>query len=87
MHTTAGMALIVGASSVGLLIVFVLRRRLRPMTVDGLLAVVGLVVGVGGLFLQRHVGAGSWIVAPGLLAIIAPVHLHVVFAGEGPLRT
>ncbi|HEY7668295.1 MAG TPA: hypothetical protein VIE12_09250 [Actinomycetota bacterium] len=54
---------------------------------DALLALVGVAVALGGLALQHDVGVWSWIVAPLILAVALPLHVRVLFAGAGPLRT
>ena len=58
----------------------------RPVT-DLLLAVFGAVLGLGGLMVQSSVGPAAWILTPIALATIAVLHVRVLFAGSGPLRT
>jgi len=64
-----------------------LRTRLPPRVVDGLLAVEGAGLAVGGLLLVDDVGTASWIVGPAALALVTPLHVRALFAGEGPFRT
>ena len=64
-----------------------LRTRLPRGAVDGLLAVEGAGLAVGGLLLLDDVGTASWIVGPAALAIMTPLHVRALFAGEGPFRT
>jgi hypothetical protein len=54
---------------------------------DAVLAVVGVAIGLAGLAIQDDVHGWSWLVAPLLIGILLPLHVHVLFAGEGPLRT
>jgi hypothetical protein len=55
--------------------------------VDALLAVEGAGLAVGGLLLIDDVGTWSWVVGPAVLAIITPIHVRTLFAGDGPFRT
>jgi hypothetical protein len=75
------------ALTVLVLATFPLRTRLRPALVDAMLALGGAGIGEGGLLFVRDVEPGSWVVAPGLLAIAAVAHVRFLFAGEGPFRT
>lgn len=54
---------------------------------DLLLAVSGAVLGVGGLLVQSEVGLAAWLLTPIAVATIAVLHVRVLFAGSGPLRT
>jgi hypothetical protein len=63
------------------------RRRLPRIAVDGVSALAGAGLGVGGLLLLDDVGAASWIVGPLVLAVMAPLHVRALFAGAGPFRT
>ena len=74
------------ASVLAIVVALPLRTRLRPWLRDGLLAMAGAGLGVGGLLLQSDVELGSWIVAPVLLAIVAPLHARALFARGGPYR-
>ncbi len=53
--------------------------RCSPSKVAGL--------AVGGLLLVDDVGTGSWIAGPAALALMTPLHVRALFAGEGPFRT
>lgn len=64
-----------------------LRTRLPQPATDLLMALAGAGIGVGGLMTLDGVGTASWIVAPAILAVIAPLHVRALFAGEGPFRT
>jgi hypothetical protein len=64
-----------------------LRTRMPRRVVDVLLALEGAGLAVGGLFLVNEVGTGSWIAGPVALALMTPLHVRVLFAGEGPFRT
>ena len=58
----------------------------RPAT-DALMALAGAGIGVGGLLLLDDVGTASWIAAPVVLAVVAPLHVRALFARGGPFRT
>jgi hypothetical protein len=87
MHPAAGIAIIVVASVLAAVTGGRLRTRLPKPAIDVLMALSGAGIGAGGLMTLDGVGAGSWIVAPAILAIVAPLHVRALFAGEGPLRT
>jgi hypothetical protein len=59
----------------------------RTAVRDALLALAGVAIGLGGLAVQDDVSGWNWIVAPLLIGVLLPLHVHVLFAGEGPLRT
>jgi hypothetical protein len=86
MHETIAIAVLVGASILGFAVALPLRPRLDPRVRDSLMALAGAGLGVGGLLLQSDVEPGSWIVAPVLLAIVAPLHVRALFARGGPYR-
>jgi hypothetical protein len=54
---------------------------------DALLALAGVAIGFAGLAVQDDASGWSWVVAPLLIGILLPLHVHVLFAGDGPLRT
>ena len=87
MNVPAAWALVSASAIVLVLAAFPLRRRLHPRVVDGLVALAGAGIGVGGLLFLDDVGPGSWILAPVFLAIGALAHVRALFAGAGPLRT
>jgi|SoimicmetaTmtHMA_FD_contig_31_6342178_length_380_multi_3_in_0_out_0_1 hypothetical protein len=87
MHETVGAITIAVAGTLLVLTVWRLRPRMSPMGLDVLLALEGAAVGVGGLFFLDDVGMGAWILTPIALATIAVLHVKVLFAGSGPLRT
>jgi hypothetical protein len=87
MDPVGGWTALLAALAVLALATFPLRTRLRPAVVDAMLALGGAGIGVGGLLFLRDVEAGSWVVAPALLAIAAVAHVRFLFAGEGPFRT
>jgi hypothetical protein len=70
-----------------LLATFPLREKLAGPVVDGLLAVAGAAIGVGGLLFLDDVGPASWLVAPAFLAVGTIAHVRGLFAGDGPFRT
>ena len=63
------------------------RTRAPRAVVDGLLALAGVGVGIGGLLFLSDVTWGSWVAAPAFLAVAGIVHVRALFAGTGPLRT
>ena len=86
MTTTGLIVLAVCALAVVLTAGFV-RPRLPQGVVDALLAVAGAGLAIGGLLLLEDVGTASWIAGPAALAIMTPLHVRALFAGEGPFRT
>ena len=87
MHETAGAITIAVAGALLVLTVWRLRLRMSRTGLDILLALEGAAVGVGGLLFLEDVGLGAWILTPIALATIAVLHVKVLFAGSGPLRT
>lgn len=82
-----GTALVVASGVALLATVFALRNRRPARVIDMLFAVEGAALASGGLLLVDDVGAASWLAAPLVMAVTAPLHVRVLFAGEGPLRT
>lgn len=64
-----------------------LRGRLPRVLVDASLALEGATLAAGGLLFIDDVGAASWVVGPLALAMMVPLHVRALFAGEGPFRT
>jgi hypothetical protein len=87
MRQAAGIAIMLGASASAAIVGGPLRERLPGYWVDALMALAGAGIGAGGLLMFDAVGAGSWIAAPALVALIALLHVRALFAGEGPFRT
>ena len=87
MHPATGIALILGASVLAIVTGGWLRTSLPRPATDALMALAGAGIGVGGLLLLDDVGTASWIAAPAVLAVVAPLHVRALFAGEGPFRT
>ena len=58
------------------------RRKLT----DLLAAILGSGLGLVALSFQADVSTAAWVVTPVILAILAVVHVRVLFAGGGPLR-
>ena len=77
------MALIAGASLVGVLVVFGLWHRLPATAAYVLLTSCGACLGLGGLLVQEDVGTASWWVAPVTLGLLAPLHARLVFGKPG----
>jgi hypothetical protein len=83
-HVGAGIALIVAASAIGALIVFGLWRRLPAGLAFGSLAACGMALAAGSLLVQEDVGVASWLVGLGALAVVAPLHVRLLFGPPGP---
>ena len=82
-----GTVLLVVAAAAMVATTFTLRTRLPAGAIDLLLAAEGASLAVGGLLLVGDVGVASWLVGPLVVAVMAPLHVRVLFAGEGPFRT
>ena len=87
MHPAAGIAIVLVASVLAVVIGGRLRTRLPQPAIDMLMAVAGAGIGAGGLLILDDVGTASWVVAPAVLALIAVLHVRALFAREGPFRT
>ena len=73
--------------SVGLIGVSVgMLRRGTSWTALLLISLAGVGLGIGALLPQHGVRTVEWIVAPGVLAALLPVHSRLLFAGKGALR-
>jgi hypothetical protein len=82
-HVAAGIILIGAASAIGALVVFGLWRRLSVGLAFGSMAACGMGIAAGGLLVQEHVGAASWVVGLGALAVLTPLHMRLVFGPPG----
>lgn len=78
-----GIATIVAASALGLVVVFFLWRRMRPAAAFALMALCGVGVAAGGLLVQDDVSVASWVVALVVLGVLTPVHARLVFGPPG----
>jgi hypothetical protein len=87
MHPTGGIALILAAGLLAIVTGGWLRLTLPRLATDALMALAGAGIGVGGLLLLDDVGTASWIAAPAVLAVVAPLHVRALFARGGPFRT
>ena len=87
MNVVTGSAILVTSAVAILVTASFLRARVPPGLVDALLALEGAGLAVGGLLLVDEVGTGSWIAGPAALALLTPLHVRALFAGEGPFRT
>lgn len=87
MNAAGGIAIILAGSVLAVLIGGWLRALLPAPAIDALMALAGAGIGVGGLLMLDNVETASWIAAPAVLALIAPLHLRALFAREGPFRT
>jgi hypothetical protein len=83
-----GLAIVVlGASAIVVASALIVPRLRPPSRVaDALCAVAGAGLGLGALLPQHGVDAAEWIVAPVVIAALLPVHVRLLFAGEGFLR-
>lgn len=86
-HVELGTAILVASAVALLATTFALRNRRPARVIDLLLAVEGAALASGGLLLVDDVGAASWLAAPLVMAVMTPLHVRVLFAGEGPFRT
>ena len=87
MHPAAGIALILVAGVLAIVTGGWLRTTLPRPATDALMALAGAGIGDGGLMMLDDVGTASWIAGPLVLAVVAPLHVRALFAGEGPFRT
>jgi hypothetical protein len=82
-----GTALLAGSAGVLVAAAFPLRTRVPRIVDDGLLAIAGAGLAVGGLLQLRDVGAASWVIAPLVAAVAAVTTVRALFADGGPFRT
>jgi hypothetical protein len=87
MHPTAGVAIVVVASGMAVIVGGWLRTTLPPLATDALMALSGALIAVGGLLMIDDVNTASWIAGPVMLAVIAVVNVRALFARGGPFRT
>jgi hypothetical protein len=87
MHPETGIAMLLAASALAVVTAGRLRALLPRPAGDALMAVAGAGIGAGGLMMLHDVGRASWIAAPAVLALIAPLHMRALFARGGPFRT
>jgi hypothetical protein len=87
MHPATGIALILLAGVLAIVTGGLLRTTLPRPATDALMALAGAGIGIGGLLLIDDVGTASWIAAPVVLAVVAPLHVRALFARGGPFRT
>ncbi len=66
---------------------FPLRVRLPHRWGNLLLAIGGAGVGIGGVMLLDDPAPNAWVVAPAVLAGMTVIHVRMLYAGQGPLRT
>lgn len=82
-HQGAGIGLIAGGVLLALVTVFSLWRRIPPRVAFGFLAVTGMAVGAGALLVQQHAGIGDRVITIGVLGVLTPIHMRLVFGRPG----
>ncbi|MEX2275539.1 MAG: hypothetical protein WEA10_08290 [Actinomycetota bacterium] len=81
---STGPILIASGSTLILVAAFVLRTRIPHAYTMAVLAAAGVVLGTGGLLVQPgEPNLANWAVTVIVMAVMAPVHVHLVF---GPPR-
>jgi hypothetical protein len=63
-----------------------LRTRLPRPAVEVLAAAGGALIGLGAIGLQDGASTFERVLVPVVLAALAPLHVRLLFAGEGPRR-
>ena len=86
MQTGGAIALILAGTGLGLVVVFVLWRRLSSGSVMVLLGAFAMLVGAGALLLQAHPAPTDWLVTLAVLAVGAPLHFRWLLGPPGPAR-
>ncbi len=81
-----GVAVIAGSGAV-VLGAALARPRMRRLVSDALVALGGAGLGIGGLLLLEHPARSAWVIAPLSIAILAVLHVRVLSAPGGPMRT
>jgi hypothetical protein len=82
-----GLEITVLFGSITLLGVSILARlRVSSLVALLLVSIAGAGLGIGALLPQHGVRTVEWILAPGVLAALLPVHVRLLFLGKGPLR-
>ena len=82
----SSVALLVVGAVVSAAVALPLRTRLAPRAVDIGAALGGVLVGLGAIGLTDDPSAVEWLLVPLVLAALAPLHVRLLFAGEGPRR-
>jgi 1-acyl-sn-glycerol-3-phosphate acyltransferase len=85
-RTALGIAFIVAASLLLVLVAFVLRPRVLARTSLPLAALGGAGLAAGALLVQPHASAADWSVAVPAMALLAPAHIRIVLGAFGPLK-
>jgi uncharacterized membrane protein len=78
-----GVAAIVAGAALALGVVFFLWGRLAAVVAFAALTIAGVLVGVGALAVQAHVGFADRVVTVLVLAVLTPVHGRLVFGKPG----
>ena len=76
--------LIGAAVALGLVLVFVLWKRVSVALAFAALACLGMVAGAGALLVQDDPQPVDWAVTLGGLAVLTPLHCRFAFGSPGP---
>ena len=71
---------------VSFLVALPLRTRLPRLAVDLGAVLGGVLVGLGAIGFTDDPNTADWVLAPLVLGALAPIHVRLLFAGEGPRR-
>jgi hypothetical protein len=85
-HRTLGWAVVVIAVAVAFATALLYRTRLPFGVVAAVLTVCGAAFGVGGALIEGESGPGQAIAATVTLAVLTPMHVHVVLGPLGRRR-
>lgn len=83
MRTQVGVALIAAAVGLGLVLVFVLWKRVSLVPALSALACLGMVAGAGALLVQEGPALADWVATLGGLAVLTPLHCRFAFGPPG----
>jgi hypothetical protein len=74
------------SAAVGVVIAFLLRRRVAAGVVTVMLALAGAGIGWGGMLVQPDPSVGEFVAAVAILALLVPAHVRIVIGPFGPPR-
>jgi hypothetical protein len=81
-----GAWLAAASAAVAIVTALLLRRRLAPLAVIGLLALAGAGLGWGGMLIQPDPSTVELVAAVAMLAFLVPAHVRIVLGPFGPAR-